>query len=137
EDRRVHLAQVARNLGAKAHPAQHVALEIHARRDLDQLKAVVAESQHAAFGDVEHGLAGRTGALAVEGNLRDRVDELGHRAVTSNAQPAVADGGFGAGRERPEEEQAAGGLANVDEAARADEPPAEAAEGDVAVSGGP
>src|SRR4029077_9333143 len=59
-----------------------------------------------------------------------------HRAVTSNAQPAVADDGFGAGGERPEEEQAAGGLGDVDEAARADEPPAEAADVDVAVSVG-
>ena len=38
----------------------------------------------------------------------------------------------GAGRERPEEEHAAGGLADVDEAAGADEPPAEAADVDVA-----
>ena len=75
-------------------------------------------------------------ALAVEGDLRDLVDELRHRAVTADVQPAVADGGVGAGRERPEEEHAAGGLADVDEAAGADEPPAEAADVDVALAVG-
>ena len=62
------------------------------------------------------------GTLAVEGDMRDLVDELRHRAVTANAQPAVADGGVGADGERPEEEQAAGGLADVDETAGAGEP---------------
>ena len=40
EDRRVHFAQVASNLRAKAHLGQHITLEVNAGRDLDQLGAV-------------------------------------------------------------------------------------------------
>ena len=49
-------------------------------------------------------------------------------------QPAIVDCDVGAGRERCQEEQAAGGLGDVDEAAGAREPAAEAADVDVAVA---
>ena len=131
-------ASISRRSGAiwgrKPIVGQHIALEVHAGRDLDQLKALFAEAQHAALGDVEHGLARRAGPLAAESHMFHFVDELRHRAVAANAQPAVADVDLGAGGERPDEKHVARSLADIDEPAGAGEPPTEAADVDVPVA---
>ena len=88
-------------------------------RDLDQFEAVVVQPQHAALGDVEHGLAPLMGALAAEGHVPHLVDELPNPAVTANAQPPIADRNLGARSERPEEQDTARGLADIDETAGA------------------
>jgi hypothetical protein len=62
------------------------------------------------------------------------VDELRHRAVAANAQPAVAHVDLGAGGERPDEEHVARSLTDIDEPAGAGDPPTEAADVDVPVA---
>ena len=56
EYRRVHEARRAVDHRPEVHLREDVALDVDAGRDLDQLQALVAQAEHAALGDVEHGL---------------------------------------------------------------------------------
>src|SRR5215207_3707600 len=96
EQARVHRRELRRDRRAEARPAEDVALEVEARRDLG------------ALGHVEDALPALLRVAAAEGDLLDRLDELRPVAVP-------------AGREGAAEHHGLGVLADVDEAARADD----------------
>ena len=62
--------------GAERHVRQDVALDVQPRRHLEQLDALCMQSEHAAFGDVEHRLAAPEGLAAGEGAVLDLTHEL-------------------------------------------------------------
>src|SRR5215207_4283671 len=108
EQARVHGCELRRDRRAEPHPGENVALEVEARRDLDELDAALAQPEHGAFGHVEHALPALLRVAAAEGDLLDRLDELRPLAVA-------------VGREGAAEHHGLGVLADVDEAARADD----------------
>ena len=123
-----------RTIGREVHVREDVALDVDAGRHLDQLHAVRVRAEDAALGHVEHRLARLRRVGAAEGDLLDRLHELAAAAFLHDAQLAVVDLDFeAAGGERAGEHHPARVLADVDEAARAGEPRAEAAHVDVAV----
>ena len=71
EQARVHGPGIADDR-AELHQRQDVPLDVDARRHLGQLQSLRRQAEDAALGDVEHGLAGRGSAAAVEGDLLDR-----------------------------------------------------------------
>ena len=105
-----------------------------AGRDLDQLQPILAEAEDAALRHEQHRLAVLGREPPAEGDVLDRLDELGAAPFLEDRQPPVADLDLQpAGREGADEDELAGVLRDVDEAARAREPAAEAADIDVAV----
>src|SRR6185369_1298628 len=117
------------------HLAQYVALQVDARRNLDQLQpARVGQAQYAAFGDIQDALAAAAGFPATEGAVLDLTDELAHRAFAGDANLAAFElHRQVASREGADEHHGLGVLADVDEAAGAGQARTELADVEVAL----
>ena len=118
----------------EGHMGQDVPLDVDARRNLDEFEPVLTEAEHAALGDEQHRLPVLGREPPAEGDLLDRVDELRAAPFLEDRQLPLSDLDLQpAGREGADEDQLAGILRDVDEAAGPGEAPAEAADVDVPV----
>lgn len=125
EEPRVHPARSV-NQRPERHVPEHVALQIHAGRDLGQRQTVGAQLEDAALGDVVHLLALRGRMGAREGAVLDLVHELARRPVAADLQLPAGDADIAfAGQEGPGEHDLLRALADGDEAAGAGQPRAE------------
>src|SRR5262249_4379874 len=96
--------------------------DIDAGRDFDQLKSVRRGLKHGSFGHEQGGAAFPHGEFGAVANLFDRADELPVPAFPDDAQLAVFKAHVQtAGGEGPTEDDLARVLADVDEAADADD----------------
>ena len=115
------------------HLRQDVALDIDARRDFSQAQPARRQFEDAALGDVEHRLPQRGRAPAGEGDLLDLGAEFSRAPFAQDVQAAIerldrqAARGEGAGQQ-----QLFRVLRDIDEAARARQLRAEAADIDIA-----
>src|SRR6185437_13160759 len=123
KDPGVHLAQIARNARPKAHLRDHVALDVDARRDLDQLEAVGPDAKDRTLGDEQRNLALCAADVGAVADLLELLHELpvspfpaDHRSAAFPADVEVAGG------QRAAEHDTLRVLADVDEAADADDP---------------
>src|SRR4051794_41403622 len=71
EQARIHGCELRRDRRAEAHPAEDVAIEVAARRDLDELDAALAQPEHGALRHVEDALPALLRIAAAEGDLLD------------------------------------------------------------------
>ena len=71
------------------HFAENVFLEIDAGRDLRELQPVLSQPEHAALGDIEHGLARFSRDVPAERDVFHLVHEFPDVAVTQDLQCAV------------------------------------------------
>ena len=131
EDSRFHRPRIAHDRG-EFHLCQDIAANVDAGRDLDQLHAFAAATEHAAFGDIQDRLSALGSVCAVEGDLLDLADELLAAAFADDPELAVLDGDLEpAGGEGAGEDQPPCVLADVDETAGAGEARPEAAHVDI------
>ena len=112
-------ARIGHDRERKPRLAQHVALEVHARRDLGDHQARLGLAQHAALGHDGHVLA-LAPAPAAEGHLLDLGHEFLDLALLPDREPPVVDRHVQPrGREGAAEHQPAAPRRDVDEAAHA------------------
>src|SRR5262249_46918947 len=130
----IHDSRLAADDRLELHPGQDVAPDVDAGSNLDQLQAVGGKLEHAAFRDVEDGLAAFCRILTGNRPVLDVEDELLQLAVLDDAQAAVLDPDLeAAGRKGADEHHLLGVLADVDEAAGAGKARAELADVEIAV----
>ena len=68
----------------KTHPSEDIALEIDARRHLDQRYSIVVEAKDSAFSDVKHVLTARSSLRAAKCNVFYLRDKLGQGSWICN-----------------------------------------------------
>ena len=136
ENAGIHLFQRRRNVRPKLHLAENIPFEIDARRDLDQLEAAgFVTPKHRALGDEERPLAVLRRQRAGIAHLLDLADEFLFGAFAADLRLSVGPADVeAAGGERAAEDHLLGVLADIDEAADADDLVAEAADIDVAAA---
>src|SRR6266550_4440933 len=133
EDARIHCFEITRHPGPKSHMRDHVALSIDSRRNFDQLQTLRSNAEYRALGHEERHLSLRTSHARAVANLLELGHELAMSPFLANDGLAVLPNNVQLSRsQRAAEDDAARVLADVDEAADADDPVAEAAHVDVA-----
>mgnify|MGYP000317090603 CR=1 FL=1 len=141
EQAQVHGLQAGADARRECHVGQHVAVQVDAGRQLDQLQRTAAirlarghQAEHAALGHIQHALAAPQRLGAAEGAVLDLAHQLARAAFVQDVQVAVHGlhlqraGGKGA-----DKHHGLGVLADVDEAARARQAGPELAHVEVAV----
>src|ERR1022692_4289220 len=126
EDPLVHQGRLGLEHRPKTHAGQDVALDVDARGNLDEFEALGAESEHAPLRDVQHRGAAAHRFGAAEGSMFDALHELVPVAIMADRQHSLMDRDLDlSGTEGTDEHHFLCVLADVDETARACQPPAE------------